>query len=325
MLTEELTTGKCSFVNIYGYKYLEGVIEMGYLENMVNNGGIIVIMTIGLIIAFVFKTICSFCYDEVIGKIRSQNFIECKRIKQVIEEYNNELKTNRQLNKPEYYLKSEIHKWKCLGMNLDRINNYGNIAITICLIIGAAMDLVILSDIGSGRSVIIENINKAAVYTFVPLIFLGAFKLFDEIIALDYKKNVIFDEILNYISNPREYVRFAEKMNVEEFINNENDIVAENIKIESNNKIASNEKAGSNIKNKKTEKAINIKSKSATENNIKSISNKEKNKDVNKDANTNQSDNISAINDNNTSKKSDEECVKDKELVINEVLDEFLA
>lgn len=324
---------------------------MGYLENMVNNGGIIVIMTIGLIIAFVFKTICSFCYDEVIGKIRSQNFIECKRIKQVIEEYNNELKTNRQINKPEYYLKSEIHKWKCLGMNLDRINNYGNIAITICLIIGAAMDLVILSDIGSGRSVIIENINKAAVYTFVPLIFLGAFKLFDEIISLDYKKNVIFDEILNYISNPREYVRFAEKMDVEEFINNENDIVAENIKIESNNKIASNEKAehnlniknnektesdlniendkkvGSNkkINNKKTQRAINIKSKSVTENNIKSISDKEKNKDVNKDANTNQSDNISAINDNNTSKKSDEECVKDKELVINEVLDEFLA
>ena len=39
-----------------------------YLENMVDNGGIVIVMTIGLIIAFVFKTICSLCYDEVIEK-----------------------------------------------------------------------------------------------------------------------------------------------------------------------------------------------------------------------------------------------------------------
>ena len=32
------------------------------------------------------------------------------------------------------------------------------------------------------------------------------------------KKNIIFNEILNYICNPREYVKFAEKINVEEFM-----------------------------------------------------------------------------------------------------------
>lgn len=189
-----------------------------YLENMVDNGGIVIVMTIGLIIAFVFKTICSLCYDEVIEKIKSQNFIGCKKIKPIIEEFNNEIKNNRQINIPEYYLKNELHKWKCFGMNLDRINNYGNIAITICMIIGATMDLIILSDIGNSKIIIIENINKVSVYTFVSLIFLGAFKLFDEIIALDYKKNIIFNEILNYICNPREYVKFAEKINVEEFM-----------------------------------------------------------------------------------------------------------
>ena len=40
---------------------------------------------------------------------------------------------------------------------------------------------------------------------------------------------------------------------------------------------------------------------------------------------TNLDNNTIPINTNNASKKSDEECVKDKELVINEVLDEFLA
>lgn len=310
MLTGEMPTYKCSFVNIYEYNYLEGVIEVRYLENMVNNGGIIIVMTIGLIIAFVFKTICSLCYDEVIGKIKSQNFIGCKRIKPIIEEFNNEIKNNRQINLPEYYLKSELHKWKCFGMNLDRINNYGNIAITICMIIGATMDLIILSDIGNSKSIIIENINKASVYTFVPLIFLGAFKLFDEIIALDYKKNIIFNEILNYISNPREYVRFAERINVEEFMDNTG-------------------KSKSLVDNQNTVTGI-------TDSNNKTITgvadsdNKTVTGAADSDKNTTtgvvDSDNKTIlINTNNISKKSDEECVKDKELVINEVLDEFLA
>lgn len=281
-----------------------------YLENMVDNGGIVIVMTIGLIIAFVFKTICSLCYDEVIEKIKSQNFIGCKKIKPIIEEFNNEIKNNRQINMPEYYLKNELHKWKCFGMNLDRINNYGNIAIMVCMIIGATMDLIILSDIGNSKIIIIENINKVSVYTFVPLIFLGAFKLFDEIIALDYKKNIIFNEILNYICNPREYVKFAEKINVEEFmddtgkskssVDNKNTITCIT---DSDNKITTDDAELDN-------KAVT----GAKKSNNKTIT------DV-----TNMDNNKILINTVDVSKKSDEEYVKDKELVINEVLDEFLA
>lgn len=281
-----------------------------YLENMVDNGGIVIVMTIGLIIAFVFKTICSLCYDEVIEKIKSQNFIGCKKIKPIIEEFNNEIKNNRQINMPEYYLKNELHKWKCFGMNLDRINNYGNIAITVCMIIGATMDLIILSDIGNSKIIIIENINKVSVYTFVPLIFLGAFKLFDEIIALDYKKNIIFNEILNYICNPREYVKFAEKINVEEFmddtgkskssVDNKNTVTCIT---DSDNKITTDDAELDN-------KAVT----GAKKSNNKTIT------DV-----TNMDNNKILINTVDVSKKSDEEYVKDKELVINEVLDEFLA
>lgn len=292
-----------------------------YLENMVDNGGIVIVMTIGLIIAFVFKTICSLCYDEVIEKIKSQNFIGCKKIKPIIEEFNNEIKNNRQINMPEYYLKNELHKWKCFGMNLDRINNYGNIAITVCMIIGATMDLIILSDIGNSKIIIIENINKVSVYTFVPLIFLGAFKLFDEIIALDYKKNIIFNEILNYICNPREYVKFAEKINVEEFmddtgkskssVDNKNTVTCIT---DSDNKTTTDD-AGSD--NKITTDDAELDNKAVTgakKSNNKTIT------DV-----TNMDNNKILINTVDVSKKSDEEYVKDKELVINEVLDEFLA
>lgn len=292
-----------------------------YLENMVDNGGIVIVMTIGLIIALVFKTICSLCYDEVIEKIKSQNFIGCKKIKPIIEEFNNEIKNNRQINIPEYYLKNELHKWKCFGMNLDRINNYGNIAITICMIIGATMDLIILSDIGNSKIIIIENINKVSVYTFVSLIFLGAFKLFDEIIALDYKKNIIFNEILNYICNPREYVKFAEKINVEEFmddtgkskssVDNKNTVTCIT---DSDNKTTTDD-AGSD--NKITTDDAELDNKAVTgakKSNNKTIT------DV-----TNMDNNKILINTVDVSKKSDEEYVKDKELVINEVLDEFLA
>ena len=292
-----------------------------YLENIVDNGGIVIVMTIGLIIAFVFKTICSLCYDEVIEKIKSQNFIGCKKIKPIIEEFNNEIKNNRQINIPEYYLKNELHKWKCFGMNLDRINNYGNIAITICMIIGATMDLIILSDIGNSKIIIIENINKVSVYTFVSLIFLGAFKLFDEIIALDYKKNIIFNEILNYICNPREYVKFAEKINVEEFmddtgkskssVDNKNTVTCIT---DSDNKITTDD---ADSDNKITTYDAELDNKAITgakKSNNKTIT------DV-----TNMDNNKILINTVDVSKKSDEEYVKDKELVINEVLDEFLA
>lgn len=292
-----------------------------YLENMVDNGGIVIVMTIGLIIAFVFKTICSLCYDEVIEKIKSQNFIGCKKIKPIIEEFNNEIKNNRQINMPEYYLKNELHKWKCFGMNLDRINNYGNIAIMVCMIIGATMDLIILSDIGNSKIIIIENINKVSVYTFVPLIFLGAFKLFDEIIALDYKKNIIFNEILNYICNPREYVKFAEKINVEEFmddtgkskssVDNKNTVTCIT---DSDNKTTSDD---ADSDNKITTDDAELDNKAVTgakKSNNKTIT------DV-----TNMDNNKILINTVDVSKKSDEEYVKDKELVINEVLDEFLA
>lgn len=280
-----------------------------YLENMVDNGGIVIVMTIGLIIAFVFKTICSLCYDEVIEKIKSQNFIGCKKIKPIIEEFNNEIKNNRQINMPEYYLKNELHKWKCFGMNLDRINNYGNIAITVCMIIGATMDLIILSDIGNSKIIIIENINKVSVYTFVPLIFLGAFKLFDEIIALDYKKNIIFNEILNYICNPREYVKFAEKINVEEFMDDTG-------------------KSKSSVDNKNTVTCITdsdnkITTDDAEDNKAITGAKKSNNKTIT-DV-TNMDNNKILINTVDVSKKSDEEYAKDKELVINEVLDEFLA
>lgn len=292
-----------------------------YLENMVDNGGIVIVMTIGLIIAFVFKTICSLCYDEVIEKIKSQNFIGCKKIKPIIEEFNNEIKNNRQINMPEYYLKNELHKWKCFGMNLDRINNYGNIAITVCMIIGATMDLIILSDIGNSKIIIIENINKVSVYTFVPLIFLGAFKLFDEIIALDYKKNIIFNEILNYICNPREYVKFAEKINVEEFmddtgkskssVDNKNTVTCIT---DSDNKTTTDD-AGSDNKITTDDAELDNKAVAgAKKSNNKTIT------DV-----TNMDNNKILINTVDVSKKSDEEYVKDKELVINEVLDEFLA
>lgn len=292
-----------------------------YLEDMVDNGGIVIVMTIGLIIAFVFKTICSLCYDEVIEKIKSQNFIGCKKIKPIIEEFNNEIKNNRQINMPEYYLKNELHKWKCFGMNLDRINNYGNIAITVCMIIGATMDLIILSDIGNSKIIIIENINKVSVYTFVPLIFLGAFKLFDEIIALDYKKNIIFNEILNYICNPREYVKFAEKINVEEFmddtgkskssVDNKNTVTCIT---DSDNKTTTDD---ADSDNKITTDDAELDNKAVTgakKSNNKTIT------DI-----TNMDNNKILINTVDVSKKSDEEYVKDKELVINEVLDEFLA
>lgn len=280
-----------------------------HLENMIDNGGIVIVMTIGLIIAFVFKTICSLCYDEVIEKIKSQNFIGCKKIKPIIEEFNNEIKNNRQINMPEYYLKNELHKWKCFGMNLDRINNYGNIAITVCMIIGATMDLIILSDIGNSKIIIIENINKVSVYTFVPLIFLGAFKLFDEIIALDYKKNIIFNEILNYICNPREYVKFAEKINVEEFMDDTG-------------------KSKSSVDNKNTVTCITasdnkITTDDAEDNKVITGAKKSNNKTIT-DV-TNMDNNKILINTVDVSKKSDEEYAKDKELVINEVLDEFLA
>lgn len=266
---------------------------MEYLKKIIDSGTIILIMTFGLVMAFMFKMLCSFCYDEVIDKIKSQNFIANKRIKNLIDKYNEDIKSGRQINNTEYYLRSELHKWKYMGLYVDKINNYGNIVITICLIVGGIVDLVIISDYGYGNKSMADVVRQTAVYTFVPLIFLGSLKLYERIVALDYKKKVIFDELLNYISNPREYVKLTETK-----YNNINTSDSYN----SNNKNSTE-----NEHYTETDKKVNS----------------ESTKDIGKNSETyTEGDKNHSTEYNDNLKHIDE--LKNKELVISQVLDEFL-
>lgn len=273
---------------------------MEYLEKMIDSGTIILIMTFGLVVAFVFKMLCSFCYDEVIDKIKSQNFIGNKRIKSVIDKYNEDIKSGRQINNTEYYLRSELHKWKYLGLYVDKINNYGNIVITICLIIGGIVDLLIISDYGYGNKSMVDVVRQTAVYTFIPLIFLGILKLYERIVAVDYKKKVIFDELLNYISNPRAYVKLTEN-------HYNNTVTSDSCK--------HNDKNGQKNANcVEMDKNVDIESNKGISKNVK---NSKIDSATHSDANKNHSTEY-----NENSKHIDE--LNNKELVISQVLDEFL-
>ena len=179
---------------------------MIYLEKMVGSGGVIILMTIALLIAFVCKTVCSLCYDGVIDLINSQCFRYNTMVKGILDKYSEDVKSGKKINNPEFYVKSEIHKWKKFGIHLDKLNHYGNVAVLVCLIVGALMDMIIFSGVNREGFLISEVIQEAAVYTFVPLIFYGVLKLWDEVAALDYKREVILDEVVNYLCNPREYV-----------------------------------------------------------------------------------------------------------------------
>ena len=262
--------------------YAEMRVSMEFLEAVVEHGGIIIFMTLIFMAGFICKIICGFCYDGAVEKNNHQNFRQCKILKDTIIKYDEKLKDGNKIKNIQMFVRCELHKWKVLGTLVEKLNIYGNAMILCCIFIGGVTDLIILARF-ENRSISTEVIvQEIAVYTLVPLIFVVCTFIWDLIIMIDYKREYIITEMVNYIENPREYVKLIKEINVEESNTKKEEIEGQNIE-----KI--------DIKELNAEKNVVSEIKKDT------LIGDEKEKIVNNNAE------------------------KSKEMVINQVLDEFLS
>lgn len=186
------------------------------MGEVINNGSMIVAILVIFVAGFIFKVIYTLCYNAVMDKIECKNFRQSEIINDIIGRFEKDNKDRGQIKNTSAYVKSELNKWKKCGIYVERMNDYGDAAIRLCIIIGAIVDMYLISNYNSGKLSVEEVIIRVSVYSFIPIICLMTGKLWDYATGIEYKKKTIFDEIVNYIDNRTIYIRFNVSANMEE-------------------------------------------------------------------------------------------------------------
>lgn len=193
------------------------------MGELVYNGGIVVAILVIFMVGLAFKMVYTILYSEVLDKIECRNFRQCKIINNIVEGFEDKNKDKINIKNTGVYVKSELNRWKKYGIYVERMNDYGNLAVIMCIIIGAIVDMYLISNYDSGNLQVSEVVVKVSVYTFIPVICLIIIKIWDYAIGVEYKKKMIYEEIVNYIDNRAAYVTLNTDENVmEKIINDDN-------------------------------------------------------------------------------------------------------
>lgn len=236
--------------------------EVIIMGELIYNGGIVVAILVIFMVGLAFKMMYTLCYSEVLDKIECRNFRQCKIISHIVEGFEAGNKEKINIKNTGAYVNNEINKWKKWGLYVERMNDYGNAAVSMCIIVGAIVDMYLISNYDSGNLQVSEVVIKVSVYSFIPAICFTIIKLWDHIMGIEYKKRVIYEEIVNYIDNREAYVS----------LNTDKDVI-EKIINEDNNSDDSKNNINNNI-NKEVKDAESIK------NDVKQVDNKEDNTDL---------------------------------------------
>lgn len=223
------------------------------MGEFVNNGSIVVAILVIFMAGFVFKVIYSLCYNSVLDKIEYKNFRQSKLVNHIVGDYESDNKDKVNIKNTEAYVKSKLNRWKECGLYVERMNDYGDASVGLCIIIGAIVDMYLISDYDSGKLSASETVIKVAVYSLIPAICFMIVKMWDYAVGIEYKKRMIFEEIVNYIDNRAIYVTLNTDNTVMEDIIKE-DKISDNVQeqaVELNKnkgeKAEENEKAGQNV------------------------------------------------------------------------------
>lgn len=194
------------------------------MGELIYNGSIVVAILVIFMVGLAFKMMYTLCYSEVLDKIECRNFRQCKFISHIVEGYEAGNKEKVNIKNTGAYVKSEINKWKKWGLYVERMNDYGNAAVSLCIILGAIVDMYLISNYDSGNLQVSEVVIKVSVYSFIPAICFIIIKLWDYAVGVEYKKRVIYEEIVNYIDNRAAYVLLNTDEDIlEKIINEDNE------------------------------------------------------------------------------------------------------
>lgn len=279
------------YVNIINKNSMgnRGGLYMDIFMNFVERQGIIYVMLFLFLCGFALKTICSLCYDEVVNKIDYLQLKTNKIAGEIIRNYETDLKLGKNIKNTEVYVKTELHKWKKFGLVVEKMSSIGDGFGKMCFVVGALTDILLLS-VQDVRELFGNNyMNKVYIYGALSIVLMLILKMWSNFLSIDYKRNRIKDEIINYIDNHPSYVKlFAERQQTEK---NDNQFLENYLQ---------KEQALSQAKDTSNDKIIKFKTDQASDQKL-------------------------ANGTKEVRSKSKSSGYDDKNLLISEVLDEFLS
>lgn len=293
---------------------------MDILIGFIEKQGMVYIMLFLFLCGFLLKTVCSLCYDEVIDKIDYLQLKSNKVAGEIIRNYEKDLKIGKNIKNTEVYVKSELHKWKKFGIIVEKMSSIGDGFGKMCIVFGVLVDIFLLS-VPHAKELLGKNyMNKIYIYCALSIMLMLVLKMWSNFLAIDYKKNLIKDEIINYIDNHPNYVKLLAESQQTQYSNADNIQFSElnwNLNQNTNNPNTTNQNINNqNINNQESDflKEYLRKEREAEESDIKaSGKNNLKMKKTN------------GILEENKIQYSETRSNCDKDLLISEVLDEFLS
>lgn len=141
----------------------------GYMIQFTELGGMLYIMVALFLIGFSIKTIGNFYYDVLLEKLEKGTWSEYKWFAGLVAyeaEHGEESKERLQLE-----VKRALHNWRCFGVPVEQMQRLGDAIAGVILILGVYSHLAVSIVLGI------------------------ALKIWDKILAVDYKHYVIRDEL----------------------------------------------------------------------------------------------------------------------------------
>lgn len=195
-----------AYVNIKSSKLLsrEKIIMKAiadFIINFTTNGGMLYVIIGLFLIGFGIKTAGSLCYDDILDKIENFQIRKNKRAEGIILQYENEVKFGKKINNLSAFVERAMHGWKIKSILVEKMQGIGDIFGKVCLILGICAIAILLAAQKDELSFGSQMTKGIYIYAAAAAILFICLKLWDNVIALDYKRNVIRDEIINYLDN----------------------------------------------------------------------------------------------------------------------------
>lgn len=292
-----------------------------FLVEFVNYNGPVIMMIIAFIAGFAGKIVACYILDSEIDNIvgmdearrKNENAVSNGIIAEISKAYIRENKDNN-IKNTKVFVDNMLNMWKEHGISVDKIEKIGDMCGYISIAVSAFFDMVLLTE----RENLSDSLNILVcvyVYSALAVIFYAVLRLWEGVVNSQYKKKLLSDAITNYIDNYQEDLR-TEYMKTEHTLSQEHKDSGKNTANSNNNK------PGVKVTMEKSDEMVNAQDKDR----VSAIAGKENIGENNKEnSSQNINDKISRNINDNISENVNENNIEDKENVITQVLDEYLA
>ncbi len=172
-----------------------------FIINFTTNGGMLYAIIGLFLIGFGVKTAGSLCYDDILDKIENFQLRKSRRAESIVLQYENEVKFGKKINNLNAFVERSMHGWRIKGVLVEKMQGIGDIFGKVCLILGICAVAILLAGQKDELSFGSQMTKGIYIYAATVAVLFICLKLWDNVIALDYKRNVIRDEIINYLDN----------------------------------------------------------------------------------------------------------------------------